>query len=230
MGIGSEYTKKAQFRCQLITWDEALRMSRSLANMIDRSGYKPDIIVAIGRGGYVPARIVCDYLLFRDLTSIRIEHWGVAATLEREAHIKFGLSTDISGFKVLLVDDITDTGDTLVAALDYLSKHNPASVRTAVLQHKTCSTITPDFFAHRIIKWRWIIYPWAAFEDISGFIKRVMGDMYVRTNEIRQNLNRDFQLLVSVNHLTQILEQMTLSGLLEKKEMGGESLWRLVKL
>lgn len=230
MGIGSEYTKKDQFRCQLITWDEALRMSRSLANMIDRSGYKPDIIVAIGRGGYVPARIVCDYLLFRDLTSIRIEHWGVAATLEREAHIKFGLSTDISGLKVLLVDDITDTGDTLVAAMDYLSKQNPASVRTAVLQHKTCSTITPDFFAHRIIKWRWIIYPWAAFEDISGFIKRVMGDMYVRTNDIKQNLNRDFQLLVRVNDLTQILEQMTLSGLLEKKEMGGESLWRLVKL
>jgi hypoxanthine phosphoribosyltransferase len=230
MGIGSEYTKKDQFRCQLITWDEALRMSRSLANMIDRSGYKPDIIVAIGRGGYVPARIVCDYLLFRDLTSIRIEHWGVAATLEREAHIKFGLSTDISGLKVLLVDDITDTGDTLVAAMDYLSKQNPASVRTAVLQHKTCSTITPDFFAHRIIKWRWIIYPWAAFEDISGFIKRVMGDMYVGTNDIKQNLNRDFQLLVRVNDLTQILEQMTLSGLLEKKEMGGESLWRLVKL
>ncbi|HUV81479.1 MAG TPA: phosphoribosyltransferase [archaeon] len=230
MGIGSEYTKKDQFRCQLITWDEALRMSRSLANMIDRSGYKPDIIVAIGRGGYVPARIVCDYLLFRDLTSIRIEHWGVAATLEREAYIKFGLSTDISGLKVLLVDDITDTGDTLVAAMDYLSKQNPASVRTAVLQHKTCSTITPDFFAHRIIKWRWIIYPWAAFEDISGFIKRVMGDMYVGTNDIRQNLNRDFQLLVKVNDLTLILEQMTLSGLLEKKEMGGESLWRLVKL
>jgi len=226
MGMGYDYTKKDQFRCQLITWGEALRMSRSLANMIDRSGYKPDIIVAIGRGGYVPARIVCDCLLFRDLTSIRIEHWGVAATLEREAHIKFGLSTDISGLKVLLVDDITDTGETLLAALDYLRKHNPASVRTAVLQHKTCSTITPDFFVHRIIKWRWIIYPWAAFEDISGFIKRVMGDMYVRTNEIRQNLNRDFQLLVSGTDLIRILEQMTLSGMMEKKEMGGESLWK----
>ncbi|MBE0523027.1 MAG: phosphoribosyltransferase [Methanosarcinales archaeon] len=226
MEMGSDYTKKDQFRCQLITWGGALRMSRQLANIINKSGYKPDIIVAVGRGGYVPARIVCDYLRFRDLTSIRIEHWGVAATLEREAHIKFGLSTDISGLKVLLVDDITDTGDTLLAAQNYLSKHNPASVRTAVLQHKTCSTFAPDFFVHRIIKWRWIIYPWAAFEDISGFIKRVMRDKYVNTNEIQQNLNRDFQLLVSFSDLTQILEQMTISGLLKKKERGGESLWK----
>jgi hypoxanthine phosphoribosyltransferase len=226
MGKGSDYTKKEQFRCQLITWGGALRMSRSLANMIHKSGYKPDIIVAIGRGGYVPARIVCDYLLFRDLTSIRIEHWGVAATLEKEAHVKFGLSTDISGLKVLLVDDITDTGDTFEAALDYLNKHNPASVKTAVLQHKTCSVYTPDFFVHRIIKWRWIIYPWAAFEDLSGFIKQVLGHEYVSTYEIKQRLKSCFQLPVNMGNLTLILEQMKLSKLLKKIQKDGESNWK----
>ncbi|AKB12522.1 Xanthine-guanine phosphoribosyltransferase [Methanosarcina thermophila CHTI-55] len=43
---------------------------------------------------------------------------------------------------------------------------------TAVLQHKTCSAFTPDFYAQKIIKWRWIIYPWARYEDLAGFAEK----------------------------------------------------------
>lgn len=223
---GFNYTKKAEFRCQLITWGEAVRMSRQLANTILTSGYKPHIIIAIGRGGYVPARIVCDYLLFRDLTSIKIEHWGVAATLDREAHIRFGLSTDIAGLDVLLVDDVTDTGDTLRSALDYLERQNPAEVRTAVLQHKTCSSYIPDFYVHRIVKWRWIIYPWAAFEDISGFVTRILGDEYFSADEIQQHLYRNFHIEMKIKYLTDILDQMALSDMVQKKETKRKVLWK----
>lgn len=48
---GSDYTKKEHFRCQLITWGEAARMSRELARMVHASKFEPEIIVAIGRGG-----------------------------------------------------------------------------------------------------------------------------------------------------------------------------------
>jgi len=228
--FGCSPATQDSFRCVLLSFSETYRLSRLLSHKIKASGYQPDLIVAIGRGGYVPGRLVCDFLLFNDLTSMKIEHYMRGADMQAEARIKFPISVDISGKKVLIVDDVTDTGETLLLAVDYVQSLNPSEIRTAVLQHKTCSTFIPDFFVHRIINWRWIIYPWAAFEDISGFIKRVMQDKYVNTNDIQQNLNRDFQLLVRVNDLTQILEQMTLSGLLEKKEMGGESLWRLMKL
>jgi hypoxanthine phosphoribosyltransferase len=222
---GSDYTRKETFRCQLITWSEAARMSKELAKRIHASGYNPDIIIAIGRGGYVPGRIVCDYLLFRDLTTIKIEHWGVAATLDKEAHIRFGLSIDISGLKVLVVDDITDTGDTLMAALKYITNQGPVEVKTAVLQHKTCSSYIPDFYVHKIITWRWIIYPWAIFEDLSGFIQRTLEDEYT-AEEIQQRLYRDFQLSMDSRSITEVLNQMAFFNLIQKTQINDTILWK----
>ena len=104
---------KERFRCEILSWNRVVRDTIKLSKSIIDSGFKPDIVVAIGRGGYVPARILCDYLLIRDLTSIKVEHWGIVATETEKAVIKFRLCTDIKDKSVLLVDDITDTGDTL---------------------------------------------------------------------------------------------------------------------
>lgn len=223
---GSDYTKKEHFRCQLMTWDEAAGMSRELARKVHASRFKPEIIVAIGRGGYVPARVLCDYLLFRDLTTIKIEHWGVAATIDDKAHIRFGLSTDISNMRVLLVDDITDTGDTLLEALNYIRDCHPFEVRTAVLQHKTCSTFVPDYYAHKIIKWRWVIYPWAMFEDLSGFIEKIAGEEWQPVEEIQQRLLQDFQLSMSIGKLGSILEDMEMQLMIESIDKQGRTVYR----
>jgi hypoxanthine phosphoribosyltransferase len=194
--------------------------------MVHASRFEPEIIVAIGRGGYVPARVVCDYLLFRDLTTIKIEHWGVAATIDDQAHIRFGLSTDISNMRVLLLDDITDTGDTLLEALDYIRNCQPSEVRTAVLQHKTCSTFVPDYYAHRIVKWRWVIYPWAIFEDLSGFIKRIGSEEWQPVEEIQQRLLQDFQLSIGTGKLGSILEDMEMHGMIESIDKQGKVVYR----
>lgn len=93
-----------------------------------------------------------------------------------EARIKYPIPVDISGKKVLIVDDITDTGDTLSISVAYAQSLNPAEIKTAVLQHKTCSSFTPDFYAQKIIMWRWIIYPWARYEDLAGFAEKILGD------------------------------------------------------
>jgi hypoxanthine phosphoribosyltransferase len=108
------------FPCQLISWDEAYKLSRKLASVIKSSGFRPDLVIAIGRGGYVPARIVCDFLLHSLLTSIKIEHWDIAACKRPEAAVRFPLAVDVQDQSILIIDDVTDTGDTLRAALDYL--------------------------------------------------------------------------------------------------------------
>ena len=74
------------------------------------------------------------------------------------------------GLKVLIVDDITDTGDTVGVAFQHIQEFDPAEVRVAVLQHKRQSMLKPDFYAKKLTKWRWIIYPWAVVEDIGGFL------------------------------------------------------------
>jgi len=223
---GSDYTQQDKFRCQLISWNEANRMSRKLGNIIHASGYIPDIVIAIGRGGYVPARIVCDQLLFSDLTTIKIEHWGVAATLNKEARIRFGLSTDITGMRVLVVDDITDTGDTLREAAEYIQKNGAAKIKTGVLQHKICSTFVPDFYAHRIVDWRWIIYPWAVFEDLSGFINRILGEEYITTEDVNRRLSGHFQLSPTIRYLGSILEQMASAGMIIKGQINDRVHWK----
>ena len=64
-----------KMHCELISWSEVQRLCRRLAIMIRSSNYVPDVVVAISRGGYVPARLICDYLDIMALTSIRTEHY-----------------------------------------------------------------------------------------------------------------------------------------------------------
>ena len=124
-------------RCELISWNEVERRCHRLADQIRLSGYQPELIIAIGRGGYVPARLLCDNLYLMALTSIKIEHYLAGADRQREALVRYPLKADIHGLRVLLVDDVNDTGDTLVVALQHLREFNPAEIRTAVMHQKT---------------------------------------------------------------------------------------------
>jgi len=182
-------------RCELITWNAVYRLSRTLAGKIRDAGFQPDVIVAIARGGYVPARILCDLLDIGALTSFRIEHYTAGAHRERSALIRYPLAVDLRGLNVLVVDDVSDTGDTLELALRHVTERGAAAIKVAVLHHKTASSFRPDFFAARVVKWRWIIYPWAVVEDITGFIRR-MAQPPTSVQEAAQYLERDFGLRV----------------------------------
>jgi hypoxanthine phosphoribosyltransferase len=162
-----------QFHCELISWATVNSLSHVLAVKIRKTRYRPDIVVAIARGGYVPARLLCDSLNLTDLSSFRIAHYIEGSQKQQKALLVESLCRDLSGKNVLLVDDVSDTGDTLELARNHLAEHGAETIRIAVLHHKQTSTVEPDYFAHRVIKWRWIIYPWAVTEDVTGFIERM---------------------------------------------------------
>jgi hypoxanthine phosphoribosyltransferase len=199
---------KEQFRCEILSWMRVVRDSKRLAMLVKDSGYKTDIVIAIGRGGFVPARILCDQLLIRDLTTIKVEHWGIAATQTERAVIRFPLCADIKNKKVLLVDDITDTGDTLRVSVDYLKGFNPEEIRTAVLIHKTCSAIIPDYFVSRIIKWRWVIFPWHIREDLTGFVNRITDAGICNEDDVCRELKLRYNIDVNADSVREILSEM----------------------
>jgi hypoxanthine phosphoribosyltransferase len=162
-----------RLRCELVTWHQVDTLSRRLAKNIRAAGFEPDVIVAIGRGGYVPARLLSDLLEQDNLTSFKIEHYKAGAHKEPVARIRYPLSVELQDSKVLIVDDVSDSGDTFEVAVEHVQAKGPVDVKTAVLHHKTTSSYEPHFLAHKIIKWRWIIYPWAVIEDLTGFIRRL---------------------------------------------------------
>ena len=157
-------------RCELVSWERFHDLARGLAFAMHRARFHPELIVAIGRGGYMPARLVSDYLDIYDLTDIRIEHYH-GAHMQRVARVRYPLATDIAGKRVLLIDDVNDSGDTFETAIQHLREHGePAQIRTAVLHHKSVSTCRSDFYAEEVTEWRWIIYPWAVMEDLRSFL------------------------------------------------------------
>ena len=194
-----------RFSCQILSWSSVVRDTKRLSWIIKDSGYVPDIVIAIGRGGYVPARILCDYLTVHDLAAFKAEHWGIAAVRKKKAVIKFPLNANIKNKRVLLVDDITDTGETLRVSLQHLIGFEPKEVRTAVLIHKTCSAVVPDYFLRKIIKWRWVIFPWHLWEDMTGFIKKLKDEGIHRENDIKRELLRRYGINVRSDMFREIL-------------------------
>lgn len=213
-----------KFKCYLVSWEEAYRLAKILSRKIKSSGFEPDLVIGIARGGLVPARVVCDFLLQKDLAAIKVEHWGIAATLGK-AKIKFPLPIDISGKRVLIVDDVADTGDTFSVIMDYIKGKAPLEVKTAVLHYKTCSTSVPDYWAERQDKWKWIIYPWAAYEDLTGFIKRVLTEPMTHEG-VRKALKSNFDIKISKKDLMEMLNDMQAAGEIRKVKKGGlKNLW-----
>ncbi|WP_244603546.1 phosphoribosyltransferase [Methanococcoides sp. AM1] len=217
---------RTSFKCDLMGFGETYNLAKILAKKIRDSGDLPDIIVAIGRGGYVPARLICDFLLFDDLTTIKIEHYKGAADIQEMATLKFPISVDIHDKKILVVDDVTDTGKTLSLAVEYLESLKPAEIKTAVLQHKICSDFVPDYYAKKVVKWRWIIYPWAAYEDLAGFTENIIADRTLTPKQICNEFDACYSITIKGSDLTKILEDLNERGRIECIDDKRKMLWR----
>jgi hypoxanthine phosphoribosyltransferase len=182
-------------RCELITWEHFYGLARKLSLAMYKASFQPEIIVAISRGGCIPARIICDYLDVFDLDVIKIEHYhGVHK--EKSAILRYPLSADINGKRVLLVDDVSDTGDSFDVAIQHLLENgDPEDLKTAALHHKSVSRYIPDYYAEIVHEWRWIIYPWAVMEDLRSIMES-MEATPVTINDFARYLKQRHQLVV----------------------------------
>jgi len=165
-------------KCKLVAWEEVVNWAYQLSQKILESGWRPDIIVAIARGGFVPARLLCDFMDIHELLSIQIVHWGRAAEITTEAHVKYPYQLDLSGKKVLIVDDICDTGDSLIVAKKYVEENwKPGEVKLATLQWiSPVAKITPDYYVDEVKDWTWYQYPWTRLEDTANFIEKIVDE------------------------------------------------------
>ena len=163
-------TRSEALPVQKIAVEAVVSASDELARRVRESGFRPDTVVAVARGGFMPARFVCDFLGISRLLSLKVQHYGAGAQAERRAEVTEPLGSTIRGAQVLLVDDVNDSGETLQAARPYLEGLDPAAIRTAVLHEKSNTACRADFVAETIETWRWVLYPWAVVEDVGQFV------------------------------------------------------------
>lgn len=168
----------ARVPVKLVSWDEVVDWVRGLAAKIEESSWRPDLVVAVSRGGFVPARLLCDFMDISDLLAVQSQHWVEAARAAERAIIKYPYRVDAQGKRVLVVDDIVDTGETLELARDFIaSEWKPAEVRTAAMQWiSTVAKFKPDYYYLEVRDWTWFQYPWTRLEDLVQLASRIIRE------------------------------------------------------
>ncbi|MCL2476916.1 phosphoribosyltransferase [Candidatus Bathycorpusculum sp.] len=155
---------------EIPTWNQIYTMLLCQAQKIQATSYEPNIIVAIARGGLVPARILADLLEIHSFTTIQTEFYTDIAKTKQTPTLKQTLTTPIKNKKILLIDDVTDTGKTHKLTQTYLQTKGATEIKTATLYHKPHSTVTPDFYEKQTTNW--IIFPWDTKETLRKILQQ----------------------------------------------------------
>lgn len=145
-------------------------MLLSLAKQIKSSGYKPDIIVGISRGGWPPARIMSDLLENSHVANMRVEFYKDIGVRSKKPEITQPVTAEVTGKRVLVVDDISDTGHSLKAVANHLKRKKTREVKVCTIYLKPHSVFRPDYYAKTTRKW--IIFPWERLEAVRLIAKR----------------------------------------------------------
>jgi hypoxanthine phosphoribosyltransferase len=140
------------------------------AEKIRKSNYQPDIIVGVARGGLAPARILTDLLGTPEVATIQIEFYVDIAQTSPQPTLKQGLTKSVAAKKALLVDDISDTGQSLKLAKRYLLEQGAKEVKIATLYAKTATQTKPDYLEKQTDNW--IVYPWETRETLKKILQK----------------------------------------------------------
>jgi len=135
-----------------------------------KDNFSPDVIVGVCRGGWPLARVLSDLLENSQLANVKVEfYFGVAET-KSEPVITQPISTSVKGKKILVVDDVADTGKSIWLVKQHLFEHGAEEVKTATLYYKPWSTTKPDYYAKQTR--HWIVFPWEIKETVRNVVEK----------------------------------------------------------
>lgn len=167
---------------RFFSYQDIHRTAKRMAERVAELGFTPDVIVAIGSGGFIPARIMRTFL-GKPILAVGIAYYDVndkPTDFPRKVQWVEEAQRQLSGKKILLVDEVDDSRVTLEYCVTELLRHNPAEIAVAVLHNKEKEkrgTIPPQvkhYIAGENIPDVWIVYPWDA-KDIDLHDASVAG-------------------------------------------------------
>jgi len=157
-----------------VTYNEIHKAVKRLAIEISASDFDPEVIVAIGSGGFIPARILKTFIN-RPIFAVGISYYGIdnkPTGVPQKIQWIDEVEKKLTGKRVLLIDEVDDTRATLSYCVRELLSHNPQEIAVLVIHNKLKEKngeFPPEikrYFPAIEIEDRWIKYPWDA-EDID---------------------------------------------------------------
>jgi len=146
----------------ILSWQDIETDSKALSKKIS---LPIDLIVAITKGGLPIATLLTNkHLKNPPIITLQLKEIKTEEKSNYKAQKVKIISPlniyPIKGKRVLIIDDVADTGATLKKAVNLVKKHQPKILITACLHYKPRTTIKPDIFAKKIDNHVWIVYPW----------------------------------------------------------------------
>ena len=143
-----------------LSWQRFGEASRELAKVIATDGFEPDLILSIARGGLFLAGSLGYALAVKNLYVMNVEFYdGVGTTLDMPVMLPpVPSAVDFSAKKVLIVDDVADSGRTIELVHTFVRDH-VEDARLAVIYEKPQSVVKCDYVWKRT--GRWINFPWS---------------------------------------------------------------------
>ncbi|MEU1537473.1 phosphoribosyltransferase [Actinacidiphila glaucinigra] len=156
-----------------LTYEAFGQAVRDLARTIADDGFAPDIVLSIARGGVFVAGGLAYALDCKNIHLVNVEFYtGVGTTLDMPVMLAPVPNViDFSDKKVLIADDVADTGKTLKLVRDFCAEH-VAEVRSAVIYEKSHSLVKCDYVWKRTDEW--INFPWS----VNGPVVRRAGQVF----------------------------------------------------
>jgi hypoxanthine phosphoribosyltransferase len=170
----------------LPSWDDLSGLCFDLCRKVIESGKKFDRIVTLAKGGWPLTRTLVDFLGVKEVASIGVKFYGGINTRLEKPLIYQKLPVDIAGEKVLLFDDVADSGESLLFTRDYLSSLGVDDVATATVFYKPHSKIKPDFYGMETDTW--IIFPYEV-REASLQLKNSWSKNGVSSEEVLRRLS-----------------------------------------
>ena len=152
---------------EALSWEQFGDASRHLATRVWESGFFPDIIVCVARGGLIPAGAMAYALNIKSLLVLNVEFYTGVGTVLPDPRLVDPIPAHhgLRGRRVLIVDDVADSGRTLQFVQDICAEYTD-QIRIAVLYEKPGSRERCDF------SWEttdaWVSFPWSSLPPVTG--------------------------------------------------------------
>ena len=147
-----------KFMEKKISWERVTSFSKDVANKVRESKFKPDYLIGITVGGLIPLGLIAEELEVSNILTVSAGSYS--GKVQGELKVKYLPEINLEGKKILLIDEVAETGKTLQNLSKMIrEKYKPSKLCTAVLVlNKKDSQFQPDFVGFETEDW--IIFPW----------------------------------------------------------------------